>query len=77
MLRDVGTDNIVFSRSEHDGYGVSCLVYLTWFAIANKIFIFYDAFDDQYGTADDEDRPVVELLQERKDSSATLESPLL
>jgi hypothetical protein len=52
-------------------------VYLTWFAIANKIFIFYDAFDDQYGTADDEDRPVVELLQERKDSSATLESPLL
>mmetsp|Transcript_7680 Transcript_7680/g.12956 ORF Transcript_7680/g.12956 Transcript_7680/m.12956 type:complete len:540 (+) Transcript_7680:137-1756(+) len=72
-------DHIVFSQSD-DGYAITCAVYLFWLIIANKIFIFYDAFDDQYGAADDEDRPVIELIPQetrRVESETDLDSPLI
>jgi hypothetical protein len=54
-------DNLIFSKVD-DTYTSKSIVYVIWFLLANKILIITEAFDNQYGVDDDEDRPVVEFL---------------
>lgn len=84
-------DKLIFS-SVDETTPASCVVYATWFLVANYIFIFYDALEDIYGVSDEEDRPVFEVWKDkgedgeqeqqqqrgdRRDSDNALDIPLL